>query len=112
MSQLLHTTFSGAISQLPDYVELDYPRIIALPAALPYTAHRVAGLSAMVQTFGTFQPVWINRLTWKILNPLYLIGIQQAIKDGMPAPVKLPALLVNVEPTLEAAVALILNGAG
>lgn len=95
---------------MPEYAKIAYAKACGLTPALPFTLHQPAGWSATITHFGTFQPLWVNRTTWHVLNPMYLTGIQQAVQNGMPAPEELTALLLEIEPPLEAAIALILAG--
>lgn len=96
------------ITQEP--IEIETVKALKLKSAVKYTAHNPQGLAAAVQTFGVIRPIYITRNTWRVLNPLDLEALALASERGATIPDKLPAVLVTVDESLEAALSLILNG--
>jgi hypothetical protein len=96
------------ITQEP--TEIDTAKAMKLKSAVKYAAHNLEGLAAAVQTFGVFRPIYITRNTWRVLNPLDLEALELARQHGATIPDKLPAVLVTVDESLEAALSLVING--
>lgn len=90
--------------------EIEYTRALKLKPAVKYTPYNLEGLAAAIQTFGIIRPLYITRNTWRVLNPLDLEALELAGRLGATIPDKLPAVLVTVDESLEAAVSLVLNG--
>jgi hypothetical protein len=96
------------ITQEP--TEIDFSKALKLKAAVKYEPHNLEGLAVAIQTFGLIRPIYITRNTWRVLNPLDLQALELAGRFGMEIPDRLPAVLVTVDESLEAALSLVING--
>ncbi len=87
------------------YLQLSLSKVKTLTRAIEYETNN-PGLVAAVAMFGAIRPIYINRNGFTVLNPLDL----DAIAAQPSPPDSIPCVIVDIDPTLDTALSIILNG--